>query len=149
MKKLTLTVSVIFALMFNLLICNSAQAGNAGYVNYSKIVESYPLAQRYKKELDDKAQSLKKYLDQQEEELKKAKDQTAQQAVRKRALAEVEKRQKDYISTKTAREGEIEKKIKDASEQVRQSKKLDIIVKEESVVSGGVDCTADVIKLLK
>lgn len=141
-KKLFLTLTAMLVL---------AMGANAatGYADYPKIVEAYPLAQKYKKELDLKAESLKKYLDQKEEEIKRAATPTAQKAVRDSALAEVERRQKDYVTVKSAREKEIDTKIKAAAEQVRAAKKLDMILKSDAMVAGGVNCTQDIIDNLK
>ena len=41
------------------------------------------------------------------------------------------------------------KKVIAAAEQVRTAKKLDVIIKKDIRVSGGVDCTQDVLNILK
>jgi len=142
MKKLFLTLAMLVAFTI------SAQAATVGYVDYVKVIEGYPLAQKYKKELESKATSVKTYLDQKEAEVRKTSDPAAQKKIRDVALAEIDKKQKDYATTKVAREKEIDTKIRQAAEKVRIQKKLEVMVKYDAVVTGGTDCTQDVLNLL-
>lgn len=143
MKKLILTLAILLTMT-----TISANAAGFGSVDYGKVVLSYPLATKYKKELDDKATSLKNYLEQKQNDIINAKEMSAKEAIKKQAMGEVEKREKEYIALKAVRENEIDQKIRAACEKVRTAKKLDAVFRSENIVAGGVDCTQDVIKEL-
>lgn len=143
MKK---TILSVLCFMFLTLASNAA---GIGYVNYDTISKTYPLAKRYTNDLNNKVNGIKKYTKQKEAEVNKAQSAAQKANIRKAALAEIERRQKDYLATRDRYELDLTKKINAAVEKVRVQKKLDIVLNKTSVVAGGVDITQSVLAILK
>ena len=143
MKKI-----IIIAVLSLFCITNVFAAG-IGYIDYNKVVSQYSLATKYKKELNNKTTNLKNYVDQQEAKIKNAKTKEEKQEIQKATYKEIENKQKDYINYKEAKEKEVINNIQKASEKVRVKKNLEIILKKDMTVTGGIDCTPDVIEELK
>ncbi len=143
MKK---TILSVLCFMFLTLASNAA---GIGYVNYDTISKTYPLAKRYTNDLNNKVNGIKNYTKQKEAEVNKAQSAAQKANIRKAALAEIERRQKDYLTTRDRYELDLTKKINAAVEKVRVQKKLDIVLNKTSVVAGGVDITQSVLAILK
>lgn len=143
MKKIVLS---IMSFMFLTLASNAA---GIGYVNYDTISKTYPLAKKYTTDLNNKINNIKNYTAQKDKEVANAKTAAQKANIRKTALAEIEKRQKDYLATRNKYEIDLTKKISTAVEQVRVQKKLDVVLNKSSVVAGGVDVTQAVLAILK
>lgn len=143
MKKLMLTALSI------LLVQGATMASGIGIVDYAKIVEEYPLATKYKKELEVKANNIKTFVEAQENQIQKMKTAQEQAVAKRSAVVEIEKKQKDYLSTREARESELNAKIREAAEKVRVEKGFDVILKADNAVTGGVNITPEVLKKLK
>ncbi len=143
MKK---TILSVLCFMFLTLASNAA---GIGYVNYDTISKTYPLAKRYTNDLNNKVNGIKNYTKQKETEVNKAQSAAQKANIRKAALAEIERRQKDYLTTRDRYELDLTKKINAAVEKVRVQKKLDIVLNKTSVVAGGVDITQSVLAILK
>lgn len=143
MKKVILSV---LSFMFITLASNAA---GVGYVNYNTISNSYPLAKKYTTDLNNRVNGIKNYTKQKEAEVNKAQSAAQKANIRKAALAEIEKRQKEYLATRDRYEIDLTKKINAAVEQVRVQKKLDIVLNKEAVITGGVDVTQSVLAILK
>lgn len=143
MKKIVLS---IMSFMFLTLASNAA---GIGYVNYDTISKTYPLAKKYTTDLNNKVNNIKNYTAQKDKEVANAKTAAQKANIRKTALTEIEKRQKDYLATRNKYEIDLTKKINTAVEQVRVQKKLDVVLNKSSVVAGGVDVTQAVLAILK
>ena len=143
MKK---TILSVLCFMFLTLASNAA---GIGYVNYDTISKTYPLAKRYTNDLNNKVNGIKNYTKQKEAEVNKAQSAAQKANIRKAALAEIERRQKDYLTTRDRYELDLTKKINAAVEKVRVQKKLDIVLNKTSVVAGGVGITQSVLAILK
>lgn len=143
MKKIILS---LMAFMFLTLASNAA---GVGYVNYNVISQNYPLARKYTTDLNNKVNAIKTYTKQREDAVAKAKSAQEKSNIKKAALVEIEKKQKDYLATRDKYEIDLTKKINAAVEKVRVQKKLDIVLNKEAVITGGVDITQSVIAILK
>lgn len=127
----------------------ASNAAGVGYVNYNVIANSYPLAKKYTTELSTKVADIKAYTKQQEKAVEKAKTAAEKTAIKKAAVTEIEKRQKDYLAARDKYEVDLTKKINEAVEKIRVQKKLDVVLNKESVISGGIDITQSVIAIIK
>lgn len=143
MKKAALS---LICFMFLTLASNAA---GIGYVNYDTVSKNYSLAKKYTTDLNNKIKAIKNYTAQKDKEVANAKTAVQKANIRKTALAEIEKKQKDYLTTRGRYEIDLTKKINAAAEQVRVQKKLDVIINKDSVVAGGVDVTQAVLAILK
>ena len=143
MKK---TLASILCFMCVTLASNAA---GIGYINYDVVSKNYSLAKKYTTDLNNKVNSIKTYTAQKDKEVNKAKTAAQKATIRKTALAEIEKKQKDYLLTRQKYEADLTKKINAAAETVRAQKKLDAILNKDSVAAGGVDVTQAVLSILK
>jgi len=92
MKKIVLTISAAV-----LVQTGAIAAQGIGVVDYEKIVDGYSLAQKYKKELDTKAEAIKTYVESQDKSIASAKTHEEAERAKLNALSELDKKQKDYI----------------------------------------------------
>ena len=145
MKKTIMTaiLTLICALSMN------ASFAAIGYVDYGKVSTDYPLAKRYAAELDKKVAEIKAYTQAQDKKILAAKTDAEKKAIGTESLKQLQLKQKDYVATRTRYENELTAKVVAAAEKVRVAKKLEIIIKKDSRVTGGVDCTLDVLNALK
>ena len=140
---------IIIAAVLSLFCITNVFAADIGYIDYNKVVGQYSLATKYKKDLNTKAENLKNYVDQQEVKIKNAKTKEEKQAIQKAMYKEIENKQKDYINYKSVKEREVINNIQKAAEKVRIKKDLEIILKKDMTVTGGIDCTPDVVEELR
>ncbi len=143
MKKVILS---ILCFMFVTLASNAA---GIGYINYDTVSKNYSLAKKYTTNLNNKVNSIKTYTTQKDREVNNAKTAAQKATIRKTALAEIEKKQKDYLATRQKYEADLSNKINAAAEKVRVQKKLDVILNKDYVAAGGVDVTQAVLAILK
>lgn len=144
MKKIL--TSIITASVFCMAQAAFAQVG---FVDYSYISKNYPLAQKYSQTLRNKSQSIRTYAQQKDAQVAKAKTQAEKDRIRKEGISQVQLKQKEYSSLRTRYENELNTKVQAAAEKVRVQKKLDMIIKKDERVTGGVDCTSAVLTILK
>lgn len=143
MKKIFSILALIFATTL------ASNAAGIGYMNYDIVSKNYGLSRNYNNDLNNRVKSIKTYSIQQQKVVDNAKTQTEKSKLKKAALAEIEKRQKEYIAVRDRYEIELTKRINAAAEKVRVQKKFDIILTSKSVITGGIDVTQDVINALK
>ena len=127
----------------------ASNAAGIGYINYDVVSQNYSLAKKYTTDLNNKVNSIKTYTAQKDKEVNNAKTAAQKATIRKAALAEIEKKQKDYLLTRQKYEADLTKKINAAAETVRVQKKLDAVLNKDSVAAGGVDVTQAVLSILK
>lgn len=145
MKKTVITA--LFALIS--MVSINASFAAIGYVDYGKVSTEYPLAKRYTAELDKKVAAIKAYTTAQDKKITAAKTDAEKKAIGTESVKQLQIKQRDYVATRTRYENELTAKVVAAAEKVRVAKKLDMIIKKDSRVTGGVDCTLDVLNALK
>lgn len=124
-------------------------AAGIGYVDYDKVSTQYSLAKKYSADLDKKITDINTYASSQNKRVAAAKTDAEKKQIRTEALKNIRVKQQNYITTRNKYEAELTAKVVAASEKVRVSKNLDIILKKNARVTGGVDCTQDVLNILK
>ena len=140
---------VIVSILCFISVTMASNAAGIGYINYDVVSSNYSLAKKYTNDLNNKVNSIKTYTAQKDKEVTNAKTAAQKASIRKAALAEIEKRQKDYLATRKRYEQDLSNKIKTAAETVRVQKKLDVILNKDFVTAGGVDVTQAVLSILK
>ena len=146
MKKTIMTAVLTLCVLAGV---NASFAAGIGYVDYAKVSTTYPLAKKYTQELDKKIAAIKTYAEAQDKKIMAAKTEAEKKAIRNESVKQVRIKQQDYAVTRNKYENELTAKVVAASERVRVAKKLDIIIKKDSRLTGGVDCTLDVLNALK
>lgn len=143
MKKTILTFALI------LLVSQQVTGAGIGYIDYNEVVQNYSLSKQYKQQLDNQYDEYKKYVETQEKNAQNAKTSEEKKQIEKTAVKEINKMQLNYIKQKNQKEDIVRKNISKASEKVRIEKNLDIILRKDFTVSGGIDCTKEVSNKLK
>lgn len=146
MKKTIMTALLALTVFAGV---NASFAAGIGYVDYAKVSTNYPLAKQYTQALDKKVLAIKNYAQAQDKKILAAKTEAEKKAIRNESVKQVKLKQQDYAATRNKYEAELTAKVVAAAEKVRVAKKLDIIIKKDSRVTGGVDCTLDVLNALK
>lgn len=141
----------IFGLISVLMVLQTAQAAFAevGYVDYSYISKNYPLAVKYNSTLKSKSQAIRTYAEQKDAQVAKAQTQAEKQKIKKEGIAQVQLKQQELNTLRAKYENELNSNVRAASEQVRVKKNLDMIIKGDARITGGVNCTNDVLMILK
>ena len=140
---------IILSLMCFTFVSLASNAAGIGYINYDTVSKNYSVAKKYTNDLNNKVKAIKTYTAQKDKEVANAKTAAQKASIRKTALAEIEKKQKDYLATRQRYELDLSKKINAAAEKVRVQKKLDVILTKDSVAAGGVDITPALLQILK
>ena len=138
-------ICVIFIMLFMSL---PVLAGGIGYVDYQKIIDNYKYANITKQELEMKGVELQKFLKQKEEEYSLLESPVQKSKFEEQMHEEVMKREEAFNDFVNKREETVKKRINTAIEQVRIQKELDAVLDVESIYSGGIDITKDVIQIL-
>ena len=140
---------IILSLFMFLLSYSIASAQGVGYVDYSVIYKELPISKQLQKQIDLKAQAVRDYNQATKTQLSSKKTETEKEQVRTSRKAQLIKLEKEYIELRYKQEAVVKAKVKTASDIVLSQKKLDIIIDKKMQVSGGVDCTSDILKAIK
>ncbi len=120
-----------------------------GYIDYQKILESYPAAQQAIKELDAKGLELQQYMVNKEREYKNLTTPVQKQNFESQTATEFAQKQEALIKLRMSKEDQIMSQVQVAAKAVLVSQKLDAILSDQVVFVGGVDVTDLVIQKLK
>lgn len=140
---------IILSLFMFLLSYSIASAQGVGYVDYSVIYKELPISKQLQKQIDLKAQAVRDYNQATKTQLSSKKTEAEKEQVRTSRKAQLIKLEKEYIELRYKQEAVVKAKVKTASDIVLSQKKLDIIIDKKMRVSGGVDCTSDILKAIK
>lgn len=140
MKKLLLTLSV-------LLTANCFAA--VGYVDYTYIYKNLPISKSYQQRIDTKASEVRNYNLQTQNLMKTQSTAELKAKVRDSRKDNLYKLEKEYIDLRYKQEAVVKEKVAKAADIVRAQKGLDMIVDKKSRVSGGVDCTQEILRAIK
>lgn len=82
-------------------LCNfSVKCCRSWVYNYDTVSTNYSLAKKYTNDLNNKVNAIRNYTNQKDKEVGNAKTAAQKAAIKKTALAEIEKKQKDYLATR-------------------------------------------------
>ena len=142
MKKILIILSLLLTPMI-------AQASGVGYINYEYVYLNLPISKEYQKKIDAKVAQLRSYEKATQAQVSAQKDIEKKSQIIKTRKTGLTKIQNEYLALKEEQQKIIISKVKTASDIVLTQKKLDIIINSKLRVSGGVDCTLDVMKAIK
>lgn len=140
---------IILSLFMFLLSYSIASAQGVGYVDYSVIYKELPISKQLQKQIDLKAQAVRDYNQATKTQLSSKKTEAEKEQVRTSRKAQLIKLEKEYIELRYKQEAVVKAKVKTASDIILSQKKMDIIIDKKMRVSGGVDCTSDILKAIK
>lgn len=147
MKKLQL-MALLAAAGLTLSIQSAANA-EVGYLNYQKILESYPVAQQAVKEIDAKGLELQQYMLEKEKQYKNLDTPLKKQNFESQTAAELKTKQDALMKLRVDKETQILNQVQTAAKAVMVSHKLDAILSDQVIFVGGVDVTDVIIQKLK
>ena len=119
-----------------------------GYVDYNVIYQKLPISKSYQTKIDAKAEAVRKY-NQETKSMLEGKTFEQRQQINNSRKENLYKIEREYINLRYKQQEVVTAKVKAAADSVLVSKKLDAIVDKKSVISGGVDCTNDILKAIK
>lgn len=139
----------ILTVLLSAMCSGMAFAGGLGYVDYERVVETYPYAQTARKNLDSKAMALKQYMFDKEKEYETIQSPVQKQNFQDKVSAELKTKQTEFIREQARVEQEIFNKIRGVANAIMIEQKLDAVISDKAVFCGGVDITDTLIARLK
>ena len=127
---------------------NAANA-EVGYIDYQRVLESYPAAQTAVKEIDAKTLELQQYMLEQEKQYKNLSTPLQKQNFETQAANTLKSKQEALMKLQRDKEAQILAQIQTAAKAVMVAQHLDAILSDQVVFVGGVDVTDQVISKLK
>lgn len=127
---------------------NSANA-EVGYIDYQRVLESYPAAQAAVKEIDAKTLELQQYMLEQEKQYKNLSTPLQKQNFENQAANTLKSKQEALMKLQRDKESQILNQVQTAAKSVMVAQRLDAILSDQVVFVGGVDITDQVISKLK
>lgn len=147
MKNLKLT-ALLFSICAIITFGNNANA-EVGYIDYQRILASYPAAQQAVKEIDAKTLELQQYMLEQEKQYKNLSTPLQKQNFQSQAENTLRSKQEALMKLQRDKETQILNQIQTAAKSVMVAQRLDAILSDQVVFVGGVDVTEQVITKLK
>ncbi len=127
----------------------STQANaEVGYLNYQKVLETYPAAKQAVKEIDAKTLELQQFMVDKERQYKALDTPLKKQNFENQTANELKAKQEAIYKLQNDRQTQILNQIQNAARTVMVSQKLDAVLSDEVVFVGGVDITDLVIQKL-
>ena len=120
-----------------------------GYIDYQKIVDSYPAAQQAMKEIDSKSLELQQFMLEKEKQYKGLTTPLQKQNFETQTANELKSKQDALMRLQQQKQEQINNQIQTAARAVMVAQKLDAILSDQVVFVGGVDVTTQVIQHLK
>lgn len=141
MKKLFISFVLIAITMF---VSLAANADTIGTVDLDKILANYTKAQSVSADLQVKEAELQKFIADAQKQLKTATTPVDKKNLEDKLTDEFQKKGQAFKDEQAKQWKMIEDNVYAAISTVAKSKKIDVVINENSVLMGGVDITEDV-----
>ena len=146
MKKFNLMAVILAA---GIMFIGSQANAEVGYINYQKVLTSYPAAQQAAKEIDAKGLELQQFMIDKEKQYKALDTPLKKQNFESQTRQELATKEEALFKLRQSKEAQILNQIQTAAKAVMVAQKLDAILSDQVVFVGGVDVTDAVIQKLK
>lgn len=140
-------MALLIAAGLTLGISTQANA-EVGYLNYQKVLETYPVAKQAVKEIDAKTLELQQFMVDKERQYKALDTPLKKQNFENQTASELKTKQEAIYKLQNDRQTQILNQIQSAARAVMVTQKLDAVLSDEVVFVGGVDITDLVIQKL-
>lgn len=140
---------ILILLITALFTGNTVIAAGVGCINYQKVQDNYPYAQKVIKDVEAKALALQKYITDKENEFKSIDTPLKKKAFEDKITIEFKEKENAFINYKLKKEEEIYKKIQEAAKAVMVEQNLDAVIDYRVMFTGGFDISDLVIQKLK
>lgn len=144
MKNLKLSLILAGAMLIG-----SQAMAEIGYIDYGRILDSYPAAQQAVKDIDAKGLELQQYMLEKEKQYKNLSTPLQKQNFESQAANELKSKQEAIIKFQQDKEAQIMGQIQTAAKAVMVAQHLDAVLSDQVVFVGGIDVTDQVIAKLK
>ena len=144
LKSLALIAAVGFVFSTGL-----QASAEVGYINYQKVLTSYPAAQQAAKEIDAKGLELQQFMIDKEKQYKALDTPLKKQNFEAQTRQELIAKEDALIKLRQAKETQILNQVQTAAKAVMVTQKLDAVLSDQVIFVGGVDVTDAVIQKLK
>ena len=124
-------------------------SAEVGYIDYQKVLTSYPAAQQAAKEIDAKGLELQQYMIDKEKQYKALDTPLKKQNFEAQTRQELIAKEDALIKLRQAKETQILNQVQTAAKSVMVTQKLDAVLSNQVIFVGGVDVTDAVIQKLK
>ena len=146
MKKFKSAILLLAGLM---VLSGTAANAEVGYIDYGRVLTSYPAAQQALKEIDAKGIELQQFMLEKEKQYKNLSTPLQKQNFETQTANELKAKQDALAKLQSDRESQILSKVQTAAKNVMVAQKLDAVLSDQVVFVGGVDITDLVIQQLK
>lgn len=146
MKKFKSAILLLAGLM---VLSGTAANAEVGYIDYGRVLTSYPAAQQALKEIDAKGIELQQFMLEKEKQYKNLSTPLQKQNFETQTANELKAKQEALSKLQSDRESQILSKVQTAAKNVMVAQKLDAVLSDQVVFVGGVDITDLVIQQLK
>lgn len=131
------------------LSCANTANAEVGYIDYQRVLESYPAAQAAVKEIDAKTLEIQQYMLEQEKQYKNLSTPLQKQNFETQAANNLKSKQEALMKLQRDKETQIQNQIQAVAKSIMVAQRLDAILSDQVVFVGGVDITDQVISKLK
>ena len=147
MKNIKLMALLLIA---GLTFGTSLQANaEVGYINYQKVLETYPAAQQAIKEIDAKTLEVQQFMVDKERQYKSLDTPLKKQNFENQTANELKTKQEAIYRLQNEKQTQILTQVQNAARNIMVAQKLDAVLSDEVVFVGGIDITELVIQKLK
>jgi len=151
-KKLTMAVVLAVLVVQNITMQKSdaleLKRQNVGLIDVNYVVNNSKITQALKTKQDSLTIELQKYSITEKEKMLSSQTSLNKQDVEKELIKKVSLKKSDLEKEYKENFVLVQQKVKTAVEEVQKKKQLDLVFTKDSLVSGGVDITKDVIEVL-
>ena len=147
MKNLKLMALLMAAGM--ILGIGSGANAEVGYIDYQKVLESYPAAQQAVRDIDAKGLELQQFMLEKEKQYKNLSTPLQKQNFESQTANELKAKQEALAKLQRDKETQILNQVQAIAKSIMVSQKLDAVLSDQVIFVGGVDITNQVIQQLK
>ncbi len=131
------------------LSCANGANAEVGYIDYQRVLDSYPAAQSAVKEIDAKTLELQQYMLEQEKQYKNLSTPLQKQNFETQTANTLKAKQEALMKLQRDKEAQILNQIQTVAKSIMVAQRLDAVLSDQVVFVGGVDITDQVISKLK
>ena len=131
------------------LSCANTANAEVGYIDYERVLESYPAAQAAVKEIDAKTLEIQQYMLEQEKQYKNLATPLQKQNFETQTANTLKSKQEALMKLQRDKESQILNQGQSVAKSIMVAQRLDAVLSDQVVFVGGVDITDQVISKRK
>lgn len=148
MKNLKLFISTLICAGMLIFCASAANAKGIGVVDLGKIIENYTKAQEVTADLKVKEAELEKFVQGAQDQIKNANTPVEKKNLEEKLAEQFNIKRNAFAKEQSEKWQIIENEVFEKIKKVANDKNLDIVLNKQTVIIGGDNITAEVIKQL-